>query len=62
MSRICITYMSSSPGQRVKSVGDLLDSRSLVDQPFYEHDIPGNIRRPKSLYDGPPQVSSVTQV
>lgn len=49
------------PAQRVKSVGDLLDSRSLVDQSFYDHDTPGNIRRPKSLYEGP-HVSSVTQV
>lgn len=59
--RISPDFRALGPGQRVKSVGDLLDSRSLVDQPFYEHDIPGNIRRPKSLYDGPPQVNSVTQ-
>lgn len=63
--RISPDVKALSPGQRVKSVGDMLDSRSLLDQPFYEHDIPGNIRRPKSLYDGPGpgghHVSSVTQ-
>ena len=36
-------------------MGDLQDSRSLTDgMDFHiEHDVPGNIRRPKSLYEGP---------
>lgn len=58
--RISPDFKALGPGQRVKSVGDLLDSRSLLDQPFYEQDIPGNIRRPKSLYEGPHQNPQVT--
>ena len=35
----------------------------MLDQPvFYDHETPGNIRRPKSLYDGSQQVNSVAQV
>ena len=44
-------------------MGDLTDSRSMLDQPtYYDHETPGNIRRPKSLYDGSQQVNSVAQV
>ncbi|WAQ95549.1 hypothetical protein MAR_028239 [Mya arenaria] len=46
------------PSHRAMSVGERLDSRSLSDYPReYEHDIPGNIRRPKSLYEGSPHTS-----
>ncbi|XP_052790883.1 brain-specific angiogenesis inhibitor 1-associated protein 2-like isoform X2 [Mya arenaria] len=47
-----------TPSHRAMSVGERLDSRSLSDYPReYEHDIPGNIRRPKSLYEGSPHTS-----
>ncbi|XP_053393000.1 brain-specific angiogenesis inhibitor 1-associated protein 2-like protein 2 isoform X2 [Mercenaria mercenaria] len=52
-----------SPSQRYKSMGDLLDSRSLSEYTHqYEHDIPGNIRRPKSLYEGPQHGTSAPQL
>ncbi|KAK3091342.1 hypothetical protein FSP39_019109, partial [Pinctada imbricata] len=40
---------------RVKSMGDLQDSRSMLEgMDFHiEQDVPGNVRRPKSLYEGP---------
>jgi len=45
----------SRPSHRAKSVGDMLESRSLSDYPReYDHEIPGNVRRPKSLYEAPP--------
>lgn len=38
---------------RVKSVGDLLDSRSLSEHAdFYLDDVPGRTSRPKSMYEG----------
>ncbi|XP_060573463.1 brain-specific angiogenesis inhibitor 1-associated protein 2-like isoform X2 [Ruditapes philippinarum] len=52
-----------SPNQRYKSMGDLLDSRSLSEYTHqYEHDVPGNIRRPKSLYEGPHHGTSAPQL
>lgn len=51
-----------NPNQRYKSVGDLLDSRSLSEYAHhYDHDIPGNVRRPKSLYEGPHHGASAPQ-
>lgn len=37
---------------RVKSMGDLLDSRSLTERDGFYMDVPGSTTRPKSMYEG----------
>ena len=57
--KLIVVLSFFSAAQRVKSVNDLFEN---PDQPYYDQNIPGNIRRPKSMYEGPHHVNSVTQV
>ncbi|KAK3610732.1 hypothetical protein CHS0354_028128 [Potamilus streckersoni] len=57
--------IQSSPkvNHRIRSMGDLLDSRSLSDQNYGSPDVPGNARRPNSMFEETSLnvVSSVSQ-
>ncbi|XP_052262646.1 brain-specific angiogenesis inhibitor 1-associated protein 2-like isoform X2 [Dreissena polymorpha] len=57
-------FKALSPSNRTQSVGDMLDVHPPPppDHLQYDPGLPGNMRRPNSLYDCPPQTNSSPQL